>query len=219
MNMNHNNNNKYPFQIHSIATDVDYGKLLDHLPEESFDAVTSVLALHWYNDLPSLFSQVRRVLRPDGVFVASLYGGRSLRELREALILAEQERAGGVGVRVSPMAGVQDVGALLQHGGFSLLTVDTEQFTVHYPSLLSLLEELRAMGETSAHLNRRLHLPRQTLLAAASVFASLHAVHHPEHGQVVPVTFEVIHLIGWRPDASQPRACERGTATKSFKDL
>ena len=207
------------FRVRTVAQDADFGRLLEAVPEQGFDAVISSLALHWYNDLPSLFSQVRRALKPDGVFIASIYGGKSLRQLREALILAEQERHGGVGLHVSPMAGVADVGGLLQYAGFSLPTVDTEQLTVHYADLFALMEDLRRMGETNAHLHRRLHLSKETLLAAASIFSQLHGTQHPQHGHAIPVTFEVIHLIGWSPHDSQPKSIERGTAEKSLKDL
>lgn len=61
---------------------------------ESFDIVMSSLSLHWVNQLPSTFSQIIKSLRPDGVFIAALFGGETLFELRGALQLGETEREG-----------------------------------------------------------------------------------------------------------------------------
>lgn len=207
--------------VKRLVADVDEGRLAEYVQDEYFDAVTSSLALHWYNDLPRLFKQIQQSLKPDGVFLGSVYGGSTLTELREAFLLAEQERRGGVGIHVSPMTGVSDVGSLLQQAGFSLLTVDTEKLTVHYPDIFALMEELRGMGESNAHLSRELHLPLSTLFAAAAAFQELHGVPHQESktGVMIPVVFEVIHFIGWKPHQSQPQPAARGSAQQSLKDL
>ena len=96
----------------------------------SFDLVLSSLALHWVNDLPRALAEARRVLRPDGVFIAAMLGGDTLGELRASFAMAEQERDGGVSPHVSPMAHVADVGQLLQRAGFALPTVDTDHILV-----------------------------------------------------------------------------------------
>lgn len=49
------------------------------------------------------FTQIRHLLKPDGVFIGAVFGGDTLFELRTALQLAEQERRGGIANRVSPM--------------------------------------------------------------------------------------------------------------------
>lgn len=56
----------------------------EHLPFEndSFDLVVSSMSLHWVNDLPGTFSQIMQVLKNDGVFISSVFGGDSLFELR-----------------------------------------------------------------------------------------------------------------------------------------
>ncbi len=51
-------------------------------PSHKFDLVLSSMSLHWLNDLPGVFSQVKNVLKPDGLFVAALLGGNTLKELR-----------------------------------------------------------------------------------------------------------------------------------------
>lgn len=96
----------------------------------SFDLVASNLGLHWINDLPGALIQIGRALRPDGLFLASMLGGRTLAELRETLLTAELESEGGAGPRVSPFADVPDAGALLQRAGFALPVVDRDTITV-----------------------------------------------------------------------------------------
>jgi NADH dehydrogenase [ubiquinone] 1 alpha subcomplex assembly factor 5 len=90
-------------------------------PDNSFDCVTST-SLHWINDLPGLFKQIHHKLKEDGCFIAAMVGGDSLYELRGSLQLAEQNLEGGLGIHISPMTHVRDVGSLLQSNGFSLIT-------------------------------------------------------------------------------------------------
>jgi NADH dehydrogenase [ubiquinone] 1 alpha subcomplex assembly factor 5 len=79
--------------------------------------------IHWINDIPHTFEQIRSILKSDGVFIGSLLGGDTLSELRRCFMLAEQEREGGVSAHVSPMIGIRDVGNLLSQSGFNLPTV------------------------------------------------------------------------------------------------
>ncbi len=94
------------------------------LKDGSLDLVTSALSLHLVNDLPGALIQMRRALRPDGLFLGALLGGESLIELRQAFMTAETETLGGVSPRVFPTADVRDMGGLLQRAGFALPVVD-----------------------------------------------------------------------------------------------
>lgn len=144
----------------------------EHLPfsPASFDLIVSNLSLHWINDLPGAMTQARDVLKPDGVFLASMFGGNTLKELRVAFQLAEQEREGGISPHISPSAHVADCGSLLQAAGFALPTVDVDTITVSYPDALVLMEHLQGMGESSAILTRRPYVSRETFLAAAAIY-------------------------------------------------
>ena len=76
--------------------------------EQCFDAVLSNLALHWVNDLPGALAQIRSCLKPDGLFLATLFGTGTLQELRTALMEAELAETGGASPRVSPFADLRD---------------------------------------------------------------------------------------------------------------
>ena len=93
----------------------------------SLDSVVSALALQFVNDLPGALIQIRRALKPDGLFLGALIGGESLTELRQAFAAAEAEIEGGVSPRVAPFADLRDLGALLQRAGFALPVTDVDR--------------------------------------------------------------------------------------------
>jgi len=164
--------------------------------EGRFDLVISNLSLHWVNDLPGALLQIRRALKPDGLFVASMLGGQTLRELRESLMEAELAEEGGVSPRVSPFVDVKDAGALLQRAGFSLPVADIDDVNVTYGNPMSLLADLRGMGESNAVKVRRKGLTRRaTLMRALSLYQEKFA--GPD-GRM-PATFQILTLTGWTP--------------------
>ena len=98
------------------------------LEPQSANLIVSPLALHLTNDTPGIFVQIRRALKPDGLFLAAIPGSGTLQELREVLLTAESELTGGASPRVIPFPDVRDVGALLQRGGFALPVTDKESY-------------------------------------------------------------------------------------------
>ena len=83
----------------------------------------SGMALQWVNDLPGVLAQIRRALKPDGLFLAALLGGDTLTELRQSFAAAESEVEGGLSPRVLPFADLRDLGALLQRAEAEMLNV------------------------------------------------------------------------------------------------
>lgn len=174
----------------------------------SFDLVISLLNLHWVNDLPGALLQIRRALKPDGLFLAALFGGETLKELRRSLAEAEIAAEGGLSPRVSPFADVRDAGNLLQRAGFALPVADVETLTVSYADPFALLADLRGMGETNAVLERRKTASRRATLFRA---VELYEQFYGNEGRV-PATFQVVFLTAWAPDASQPKPVKPGSA-------
>ncbi|MDP8916903.1 MAG: methyltransferase domain-containing protein [Pseudomonadota bacterium] len=162
----------------------------------SLDLVVSLLALHWTNDLPGALIQIRRALRPDGLFLGAVFGGATLTELRQSLLQAEAELRGGAGLRVSPFADGADAAGLLQRAGFALPVADVERLTVRYGDPLRLLADLRRMGETNVLLDRdRRPLSRAVLARACELYAERFG----DPDGRVPATFEIIAVTGWAP--------------------
>ena len=183
--------------------------------EASLDLVVSNLALHWVNDLPGCLSQIRRALKPDGLFLASLFGGETLHELGQALGEAEIAATGGMTPRISPFVDVRDAGALLQRPGFALPVVDSDRLTVSYGDALSLMRDLRSMGETNAAVERARTIARRDVLLGAA--ATYHERCADAEGRI-PATFQVIYLTGWRPHESQQQPARRGSGQVSLVD-
>jgi SAM-dependent methyltransferase len=166
------------------------------IADGALDLIMSCLNLHWVNDLPGCLIQARRALKPDGLFLAAMFGGATLRELREAFLAAEDEIEGGAGPRVSPFADVRDAGDLLSRAGFKLPVAVTETLTVSYESPLKLMRDLKGMGEANAHFHRRKSFTRRTTLLRAL------AIYQERFGDAdgrVPATFEIVTLTGWAP--------------------
>jgi NADH dehydrogenase [ubiquinone] 1 alpha subcomplex assembly factor 5 len=164
------------------------------LRETSLDLVISGLSLHWVNDLPGALLQIRRILRPDGLFIASLLGGRTLSELRQVFLEAEVEISNGASPRVAPFADVRDLGGLLQRAGFIEPVVDSETIIVSYADPLRLIADLRGMGESAVLNARRPGLSRRDVIFKA---ASLYKERFAGEDGRIPASFEILTVTGW----------------------
>jgi SAM-dependent methyltransferase len=183
--------------------------------DESFDLAVSLLALHGVNDLPGALIQIRRALKPDGLFLGCLLGGATLTELRQSFAAAETELEGGVSPRVAPFADVRDLGALLQRAGFALPVTDAEPVTVRYADAFGLLRDLRAMGLANALSERRRKpLRRATLLRMAQIYGERFA----DADGRLRATFEIVWLSGWAPHESQQKPLRPGSAKTRLAD-
>ncbi|MEC9367436.1 MAG: methyltransferase domain-containing protein [Pseudomonadota bacterium] len=181
----------------------------------SLDLVATAFALHAVNDLPGTLLQVRRALKPDGLFLGALLGGRTLHELRQCLTEAEVAVCGGASPRVAPFADVRDCGALLQRAGFALPVADADIVTVSYSDILALMRDLRGMGMTNVLKERaRRPMRRDVLRKAGEIYASRH---RSPDGRV-GATFEILHLTGWAPHESQPKPLAPGSARSRLAD-
>jgi len=183
--------------------------------DESFDLVTSILSLHAVNDLPGTLVQIRRLLKPDGLFIAAMFGGETLKELRVAFAAAEEETLGGVSPRVAPFADVRDVGGLLQRAGFALPVSDVERTVIRYRELPRLFADLRAIGETNVLVDRRgKALSKRTLAALLREYETRYG----DSERRLPATFEIIFLTGWAPHESQQKPLRPGSAKTRLSD-
>jgi SAM-dependent methyltransferase len=185
------------------------------LRDQSVDLVVSGLVLQFVNDLPGTLIQVRRALKPDGLFVAALLGGDTLTELREALAQAEAEIEGGLSPRVAPFVGVRELGALLQRAGFALPVTDVDRVTVRYQSVFDLMHDLRRMGGGNALVERRRRPLRRAVLART---AQIYAARFADADGRLRATFDIVWLSGWAPHASQQQPLRPGSAKARLAD-
>lgn len=163
--------------------------------DATLDLVVSALSLHWVNDLPGVLAQIRRALKPDGLFMAALLGGETLSELREVLLAAEAEMTGGASPRISPVLDGRDGVGLLQRAGFRFPVADVDRVVARYPHPLKLMKDLRAMGETATFAERGQPL---TPTALARAF-ELYSERFTDADGRLSATFEIVTLTGWAP--------------------
>ena len=181
----------------------------------SLDLVVSALALQFVNDLPGTLIQVRRALKPDGLFLAALVGGATLNELRETFMLAETDIEGGISPRVASFIDVRDLGTLLQRAGFALPVTDVDRLIVRYVSPLALMHDLRRMGATNLLLDRRRRPLKRAVLQRMT---QLYTERFSDPDGRVRATFEIVWLSGWAAHASQQQPLQPGTAQRRLAD-
>jgi SAM-dependent methyltransferase len=198
-------------ELLAVAADLEALPLRDGV----LDLAVSALALQFVNDLPGTLVQIRRALKPDGLFLAALVGGQSLAELREAFASAEAEIEGGVSPHVAPFVDVRELGTLLQRAGFALPVADVDRITVRYASPLALMYDLRRMGATNALTERkRAPLRRATLRRMIEIYGERFA----DADGRVRATFEIVWLSGWAPHESQQQPLAPGSAKLRLAD-
>lgn len=183
--------------------------------DASLDLVVSALALQFVNDLPGTLIQIRRALKPDGLFLAALVGGDTLTELRQAFAAAEAEIEDGISPHVAPFSDLREMGTLLQRAGFALPVTDIERLTVRYGSPFDLMHDLRRMGATNPLIERRRRpLKRATLMRMVEIYAERFS---DEDGRIRS-TFEIVWLSGWAPHESQQQPLKPGSAQRRLAD-
>jgi hypothetical protein len=138
----------------------------------------------------------------------NLLGGKSLFELRAALIAAEQDETGGFSPRCAPMADIKDVGGLLGRAGLALPVADSDRLTVTYPNMFRLMADLRGMGEQNAMLGRLRQPTRRTVFMRA---AEIYQTKFGRDDGTIPASFEIITLTGWAPHESQQKPLRPGS--------
>jgi NADH dehydrogenase [ubiquinone] 1 alpha subcomplex assembly factor 5 len=163
------------------------------LAPASYDLVVAHLGLHFLDDLPGALIQLKRALKPGGLFLASMPVLGTLQELRVALLDAEELCAGGVSPRISPFPELRDCAGLLQRAGFTMPVADVEELSFLYAKPLTLLHELRAAGETNALVERSRVIPPRALFPAA-----LSAL--PQELGRSRITLRLAMLTGWASD-------------------
>lgn len=185
------------------------------LEEGAHDLVIHALALHWADDPVGQLVQCRRALRPDGMLLAVLPGGRSLHELRAVMAETESRLAGGLSPRVVPMAEIRDLGTLLQRAGFALPVADADLRELHYRDLFHLVADLRGGAETSALAARDRRIPPRAFWPEAAV---AYAAHFAAPGGRIRATLELVYLTGWAPGPGQQQPLRPGSARQRLAE-
>lgn len=179
-------------------------------PPASADLILCCGTLESVNDVPGFLVQLREILRPDGLLLVAFVGSGSLGLLRAALLDGDGDRPAQ---RIHPQIDVRSAGDLLSRAGFAMPVADAQSLRVGYDGLLGLMTDLRGMGAAQCLLSHPPALTRSSLMRAIEHFAT-----NADADGRVRERFEIIHMSGWRPDPSQPKAARRASATMSLAD-
>lgn len=178
-----------------------------------FDLIVSSFSLQWVNEPANLLLAIRRSLKADGVFIGAVIGDQSLRELRQALMQAEEEIYGGISPRVAPFSDVRDLGAALLKAGFTLPVTDRDVLKVRYDDAYALMSDIRQMGGANALMARnRRPVSRRYFQRVDEIYRDQFA---EEDGRVF-ATIVIHYLMGWAPHPDQPKPLRPGSGRVSL---
>ncbi len=158
-----------------------------------FDLIISNLNLSWVNDLPGSLYQIRNCLKPNGVFIANLFGTHSLQELRKIIIDCELSILGKTSPRISPFIDVKTAGQLLQRAKFLNPIADGEILNLSYPNLHKLIEDLRKSGQSNSLSEKNIYLNKRLFASIVSNYNSEYKINDNE----VTASIEFITLTGF----------------------
>jgi len=165
------------------------------LATASVDLVFSNLMLQWCDDLTAPLAEVRRVLRPGGLFVCSTFGPDTLHELRDAWAAVDEDS------HVNRFLDLHDVGDALMRAGFAEPVLDVERVVLPYVDTTALMRDLKAIGAHNATRGR----PRG-LTGRARMEKMRTAYERVRSDGRLPASFEVVYASCWggtdRPAAS-----------------
>ena len=171
-----------------IVADEEFMPFAQH----SFNLIASSMGLQWVNDLPGALIQIRKCLMPGGVFIASMPGIQTLKELRQCLMEAEIEITGGTAPHISPFADVKTLGQLLQRAGFTKPVADSEVVQATYLDMFAIFYDLKNMGERNALIKRSRFIRQKVLECAAEKYKNL----YPDDAGGIVATIEIITITG-----------------------
>ena len=183
--------------------------------ESQFNLVFSNLYLHWANDLLKVFNEIYHVLKPDGLFLCSIFGSETLSELKYSLCSAEDKISKKISPRVSPFIRLQDAGSLLQKCNFQLPVIDRDIIKIYYNDIYSLMNDLKGMGESNSLIGRKESFTTKKLFDEAN---KIYKKKFFEKNKIF-ATFEILYFIGWTKHISQQKPLRPGSAKKKLSDF
>jgi NADH dehydrogenase [ubiquinone] 1 alpha subcomplex assembly factor 5 len=176
-----------------------------------FDLIIAAGTLDSVNDLPGLLVQIRRSLRPDGLFLGTLFGAGTLATLKSALLAADGDRPSA---HIHPQIELKSSSDLLHRTGFALPVADRDGIDVRYSDWRRLVNDLRAHGLGNALAGPRAYAGKAIMQRLDAGWRHL----ADEQGKVRE-RFELLHLSGWAPAPSQPKPAQRGSGKVSLAQI
>jgi len=184
--------------------------------ENSLDCIIAPPGFELVNDLPGVLIQINRALKPDGLFLAAMFGGNTLVELRHVWLQADDQLRGGASPRVAPFIDIRQAGNLLQRAGFALPVADLDTLCVRYESALALMSEVKKMGFANVLGARSRRFVSPQLL---NLVGTLYGEQFSDADDRIRATLEINYLAGWCPHESQQKPLKPGSAQQRLADI
>ena len=176
------------FSIQKNTTNYVCGDI-EQLPirDSSIGMIWSNLSLQWCNNIEQTFSEMHRVLQPEGLLMFSTFGPDTLHELRQAFLAMDDNS------HVNHFIDMHDIGDILVHNGFSMPVMDMEYITLTYDDVISVMRELKAMGAHNVLQDRKRGLTGK--VGWGKVLKNYEAFR--KDGKL-PATFELVYGHAWK---------------------
>jgi NADH dehydrogenase [ubiquinone] 1 alpha subcomplex assembly factor 5 len=178
---------------------------------QSFDLVISGGTLDSVNDLPGALVQIRRILRPDGLFLGHMFGAGSLVSLKSLMMAAEGDVATP---HIHPQIDLRSAADLLARAGFALPVADGELARVRYGGWRTIVSDIRDAG-----IGNSLAGPRRYLGADMPVRMDAEWRRRADSSGKLEEQFNHIFLSGWAPAPDQPKPARRGSGQVSLASV
>lgn len=175
------------------------------LPDHSVDVLHSNLCFQWIDDLPALFGECVRVLKPGGLLAFSTFGPDTLKELRAAWASADGQP------HVSRFLDMHDLGDAMIAAGLRDPVLDVDRYTLTYSEPRLLLKELQGLGATNADSARE-----RGLTGKRHYRQMVEAYEAMRVDGRIPATWEVVTAHAWGPPPGQSRRMQGGGEIASF---
>ncbi|HED34419.1 MAG TPA: malonyl-[acyl-carrier protein] O-methyltransferase BioC [Gammaproteobacteria bacterium] len=165
------------------------------LQDESVDLVFSNLMLQWC-DYKKVFSEFKRVLKPDGLLMFSTFGPDTLKELRNSWAQVDDH------AHVNEFSDMHDLGDELIHAGLAEPVMDMDVMQLTYKNVMSVMTDLKAIGANTP-LKKHPHVTAQGLVTPAKLKRVIESYEQYRVQGVVPASYEVVYGHAWK---TPPRA-------------
>ena len=158
----------------------------EYLPiaAQTFDSVFSNMVLQWCRNLEAVFKDIRRVLKPNGRFVFSTFGSKTLYELKNAWASVDDFN------HVNHFYSQAEIMQFLEQVGFKDIELTTTIYKPRYETVRLLMQSLKQLGAQQVIDGGRKSMMTKSVLQQMMTAYEVH-----REGDTIPATFEVINVI------------------------
>jgi NADH dehydrogenase [ubiquinone] 1 alpha subcomplex assembly factor 5 len=119
--------------------------------QQQFDLIFSFLDLHHINKIPEHLSSIKKILKPNGIFMGCFFGEENLKNLRQSFLATEAFISSP---KFFPFIEIKTAGNILQKAGFAEPITDLDRINIEYSKLKTLCKDIQDICETNILVKR-----------------------------------------------------------------